>query len=337
MRTLALVVTLVMAMVLSGCEALCAPSCGAPREHHSSSNLVDFLYPAGALPPPENSIPELHVPLRVGLAFLPAHDPNAAGPDAALKEQLLEQVRQHFSDRKFVSDIVIIPDYYLGTQRGYPGLQALQRLYSLDVVALVSYDQVMHTQENNWSLGYITIVGAYVLKGDRYDVSTLVDLAVVDPATRSLILRAGGVDTRHGNSTLVDLPQESRESSAAAFSTAADQMIEHLDHALTDFEAQVRAGHANVQVVHKDGSRGGAGAFSWGWLLALVPLLAWRARRRAAAAQAEADAAAEAEATAPAARSAARRPVVRSGMRRPRTARSARAIRMRVPRLSVRN
>jgi rhombotail lipoprotein len=336
MRTLVLAVTLIAAMTLSGCEALCAPSCGAPREHHSSSSLVDFLYPSGALPPAENSIPELHVPLRVGLAFLPPHDPNAAGPDAALKEQLLERVRQHFRDQKFVSDIVIIPDYYLGTQRGYPGLQALQRLYSLDVVALVSYDQVMHAQENNWSLGYITIVGAYVLKGDRYDVSTLVDLAVVDPATRSLILRAGGVDTRHGSSTLVDLPQEARASSAAAFSSAADQMIGHFDSALTDFQAQVRAGRANVQVVHKDGSRGGAGAFSSGWLVALVPLLLWRLRRRAAALRRHADQDGGADPSAPA-RAAGRRPAARSGMRRPRTAGSVRAIRMRVPRLSVRS
>ncbi len=211
--------TLALAMLLAGCEVLCGPGCGAPREHHSSSSLVEFLYPSGALPPVENSIPELHVPLRVGLAFLPSA--NGAGPDAALKEQLLERVRQHFSDRQFVSDIVIIPDYYLGTQRGYPGLAALQRLYALDVVALVSYDQVTHTQENNWSLGYLTIVGAYVLKGDRYDVSTLVDLAVVDPATRAQDQRAGGVDTRHGTSTLIDLPHDTRDTGAAALKAAA--------------------------------------------------------------------------------------------------------------------
>jgi rhombotail lipoprotein len=327
MRALALVLTTVLAMALSGCEGLCGPGCGAPRQHHSSSSLVDFLYPNGALPPAENSIPELHVPLRVGLAFLPT--PGGAGPDAVLKQQLLERVRQHFSDRKFVSEIVIIPDYYLGTQKGYPGLEAVQRLYALDVMALVSYDQVMHTQENNWSLGYVTIVGAYVLKGDRYDFSTLVDLAVVDPATGSLILRAGGVDTRHGNTTLVDLPRESRESGAAAFSAAADQMIQHLDGALADFETQVRAGHANVRVVHKDGSRGGAGALTWGWLLALMPLLVWRARRRTDEPPPELSEADRPMTAAPDAG-----PVRRSGMRWPRTVRSAPSMPMRVPRLS---
>ncbi len=168
----------------------------------------------------------------------------------------------------------------------------------------------------------VTLVTAIVLSGCE---------ALCAPSCGALrehpILRVGGVDTRH----------ESRESSAAAFGAAADQMIDHLDRALADLQAQVRAGHANLQVVHKDGGKGGAGAFSWGWLVALVPLLVWRVRRRAGAAQADVEAAAAVDATAPPACFAARHPVVRSEMRRPRTARSARAIRMRVPRLSVRN
>jgi rhombotail lipoprotein len=270
-----------VALVLSGCAMLnpmCGPQCGS--SHRSSSSLVEFLYPNGAEPPRENSIPELHVPLRVGLTFLPARGA-ASGPDAALREQLLQRVRQHFSDRKFVSEIVVIPDYYLSNQRGYPGLEAVQRLYAVDVMALVSYDQVAHQDENGWSLGYLTIVGAYVLKGDRYDISTLVDLAVVDPGTRSLILRAGGVDTRRGHSTLIEVARDARASGTDGFSGASEQMIQHLDAALADFETQVRAGHANVRVVHKDGSSGGAGAFSWQWLLVLLALVAWRGRRAA--------------------------------------------------------
>src|SRR5262249_30255689 len=122
---------------------------------------------------------------------------------------------------------------------------------------------------------YLTIVGAYVLKGNRYDVSTLVDLAVVDPASRSLLLRAGGTDVRHGNATLLNSALEERQKSAYRFSAAAEQMITHFDTALNDFEAQVRAGHANVRVVHKDGWGGGAMG-----LLELALLGAWQALRR---------------------------------------------------------
>jgi rhombotail lipoprotein len=280
MRTWRVICVAIVGGSLAGCAALgelfCTPHCNASRR--SSSSLVEFLYPNGQEPPRENSVPELHVPLRVGLAFLPAHGAGESGPDAALRDQLLERIRQHFQDREFVSEIVVIPDYYLTSQRGFGGLEAVQRLYSVDVIALVSYDQVTNEDENGWSLGYLTIVGAYVLKGNRYDVSTLVDLAVVDPATRSLILRAGGTDTRHGNTTLIDQSRESREGAAAGFSGASDQLIQHFDAALGALEAEVRAGHANVHVVRRNAAgSGGAGALTWPWLAGLLALVAARA------------------------------------------------------------
>jgi rhombotail lipoprotein len=89
------------------------------------------------------------------------------------------------------------------------------------------------------------------------------------------VLRAGGVDTRHGNATFIDVPRESRQASDAGFSAASDQMIEHFDTALTAFETEVRAGRANVHIVHQGGA-GGGGALSWPWLAALSALVAAR-------------------------------------------------------------
>jgi rhombotail lipoprotein len=126
-------------------------------------------------------------------------------------------------------------------------------------------------------------VGAFVLKGDRHDISTLVDLAVVDPVSRSLVLRAGGVDVRHGNTTLIDADQETRDAGVQSFSAATDQMIERFDVALTQFEAQVRAGKANVRVVHKSntaaagGGSGGGGALNWTWVTLLTCVVVIRA------------------------------------------------------------
>jgi rhombotail lipoprotein len=184
-------------------------------------------------------------------------------------------------DLGFVTEIVTIPDYYLRNSKGFEGLQGVQRLYSVDIMALVSYDQVEHRDENDWSLGYITIVGAYVLKGSHHDVATLVDLAVVDPVTQSLILRAGGTDSRARNSTLVDQPRAAREASAASFATATTQMIDNFDVALTKFEADVRAGKANIRVAKREGGgrSGGGGSFA-PLSLGLLALLAI-ARRRA--------------------------------------------------------
>jgi len=285
MRTLAVVLLSIVAMTLSGCEMFRSAFCGHCRsEARNSSSLVGFLYPGGARPPVENSIPALKLPVRVGLAFLPSRVGSApAGLEAGRRDALLERIRQRFASRKFVSQIQIIPDYYLTDARGYEGLQGIQRLYNIDVLALVSYDQVSYRDDNSWSLGYLTIVGAYVLKGTRHDVTTLMDLAVVDPASRSILLRAGGTDERHGTTTLVSESRETRESRTAGFEQATDQLIEHFDGALTQFEADVREGKANVKVTDQHGravSGGGGGSFDVLWLAVLAFVLACRGHFR---------------------------------------------------------
>lgn len=269
---------------LSGCTAFdqlaCAPNCHV--QTGNSSSLVAFLYPDGKTLPADNAIPVLHVPLRVGLAFLPASAARGAPVvDAAHRDELLERIRKRFADRKFVSEIVLIPDYYLSNSKGYEGLQGVQRLYNVDLMALVSYDQVTHLDDNKLSLGYLTIVGAYVLKGSSHDINTLVDLAVVDPATRSLVLRAGGTDTRQGRSTLIDQARDVRNADVSSFSAATDQMVTNFDTALTRFEADVHAGKANVSVVSRNGATGGGGggAMDWASLAALL-MFAWGRVRR---------------------------------------------------------
>lgn len=288
-----LAAALALAALLSGCvpfdHGYCAPFC--TTHVHNSSSLVGFLYPDGSPPPRDNSIPELPVPLRVGLSFLPP--PPGAGlgtPDAARREQLLERIRQRFASRKFVSEITIIPDYYLASAKGMAGLAGVERLYNVDVMALVSYDQVGVSSGMKYrSLTYLTIIGAFIVNGSEHDVSTLVDLAVVDPKTRSLILRAGGTDSTHGTSTLIDQPKEMRSAAADGFTRATDSMIDHFDVALSKFESDVKSGAARVKVVNKDGSpRGGGGAFGPLDALLLLPLLALRAlrsRRRLARAE----------------------------------------------------
>jgi rhombotail lipoprotein len=261
--------------LLSGCTDLgCTPLCHSHTQN--SSSLVEFLYPNGKTPPLHDAVPQLRVPLRVGLSFLPSNGGEALmGLDAGHKEELLERIKQRFLSRHFVADIVVIPDYYLTGRRGFEGLESVQRLYGLDLLALVSYDQINHLDDNSWSLGYLTIVGAYVLKGSRHDVSTLVDLAVVDPVTRSLVLRAGGTDTRHGSTTLIDSARETRQAAVEGFSAATDQMIEHFDASLTEFEADVRSGKAAVSVVRKDSASrpGGGGALGGTTILALLMLV----------------------------------------------------------------
>jgi rhombotail lipoprotein len=279
-----LVALLVSALTLSGCVAMtCWSTCAA--HSHNSSSLVDFLFPDGKVPIATEQ-PQLSIPLRVGLGFLPSVNTSGAGLDEAHQQELLERIRQRFMSRRFVSDIVLVPDYYLATHRGFAGLEGVQRLYDLDVIALVSFDQETILDQNDWSLAYLTIVGAYVVKGNRHDVSTLVDLAVVDPRTRKLIIRAGGADLRHGNTTLVEANRETHAANITGFSAATNLMIDHFDHELSRFEADVKSGTAPVRVLSKntgDNVRGGGGALGG----SCIGLLLLAVVRRAASQQVE--------------------------------------------------
>lgn len=255
-------------MALAGCAALFAHP---TTRHERTSSLVDYLYPGGA-PPVQNATPVLHLPLTVGVAFLPA----PAGRPGALVESekaaILEAIRSRFESRGFVREIATIPDYYLSGQRGFEGLAALQRLYNLDLVALVSYDQVARQDSNELSLMYLTIVGSWLFPGTSQDVNTMVDLAVVHPATRSLVIRAAGMDSRKGLSTDAGASGRLRARSVESFQASAARMIDNFDAELLRFEQQVKQGTARVQIANP--GAGGGGSLDGLLVTALLVLLA---------------------------------------------------------------
>jgi rhombotail lipoprotein len=101
--------------------------------------------------------------------------------------------------------------------------------------------------------------------------------------TQSLILRAGGTDSRNRNTTLIDEERAARESGVASFGSATTQMIDNFDAALTKFEADVRAGKANIRVAKREanGHAGGGGSFgtqALGMLLVMLAARRWSSR-----------------------------------------------------------
>ncbi|MFT5721469.1 MAG: rhombotail lipoprotein [Motiliproteus sp.] len=70
------------------------------------------------------------------------------------------------------------------SSKGFEGVSQIARLYGLDIVALVSYDQVAVTSDTKSSILYWTIVGAYFIKGNKNQATTFVDTAVFDVNSR---------------------------------------------------------------------------------------------------------------------------------------------------------
>jgi rhombotail lipoprotein len=256
-----------LALLLSGCGILsgneCLFRCGEQRAE--STPLVEFLY-GNQRVPKRDDVVTLQLPIRVGLAFLPGRGANPdEGPSPTERERILSSIRSSFSDLPYVSEIVPVPSYYFDVSRGdgMRQLDQLARLQNLDLVALISYDQRTQVSENRRSFAYLTIVGTLFVKGNHNETQTIVDLAVVEPTGRSLVLRAGGVSSTANTVTAIDQPGKLRKQQRVGFDQATAALIANFRTELTSFESRVRAGTADVKVVRQaraGGSAGGGGA-----------------------------------------------------------------------------
>lgn len=257
-------------LLLTGCTNLWQVYSGGERQGVSSS-LVEYLYPGGEEPPPVHDItPRLELPLRVGLAFVPSANPTEmAFLSEATRTTLLDDVRRQFLDREYIAQIEIIPESYMRTGTGFTSLQQVSRIYDLDVIALVSYDQVVASDDTTASFMYWTIIGAYLVEGSKNDVQTFVDTAVFDIPTRQLLFRAPGIDKLGSRSTLIDSAEELRATRVEGFSRAMTNMSENLAIELNKFEFRLQNEPAIAEVVPSGGGGGGIGSAMWLVLLLL--------------------------------------------------------------------
>lgn len=266
MKIRILTTTLIFALI-AGCTSLwMGPGYEKTREGASSS-LVDFLYPNGEEPPAvDERLPYLNLPLRVGIAFVPSQ--NSDDISAAEKQDLMEHVADAFRDRDYVQSIDAIPDTYMRSARGVQGMRQVAALYGVDVMALVSYDQISFSGERDSALLYWTIVGALVVKGNTNEVQTMIDTAVFDVKTAKLLFRAPGTHNNQRNTTLMDNKEDLRKLRSAGFLVATDDMIVNLDKELEGFREQVQSGQ-RAQVEWRPGS-GGGGGIAWPLVALLI-------------------------------------------------------------------
>jgi rhombotail lipoprotein len=250
-----------LAALVSACDTW------SQREHHRANSLYNYLYAGQASHVDTASIPVLSLPLRVGIAFIPPgaargnHDyiaPNDAQFSENQQMDLMKQISAQFKSYPFVSSIETIPSAYLNPGGGFRNLDEIRAIYGLDVMALLSYDQVQFTDQGLLSLSYWTIVGAYVIQGEKNDTQTMLDAAVYDIASRKLLFRAPGVSTIKGSSTPVNLSEQLRRDSDKGFQQAATNLTTSLKVQLEDFKDRVKNAPEQFKVVNKPGYTGGA-------------------------------------------------------------------------------
>ena len=249
----------------------CANYFGPDGRRGVSSSLVDYLYPDGQIPPKhEETMPHLRLPLTVGLAFVPSRHSTPFILPEAKKTQLLEAVKAKFAGLDYVKEITIIPETYMRSSKGFDGVNQIARLYGLDVVSLVSYDQVAVTSETKSSILYWTIVGAYFIKGNQNQATTFVDTAVFDVNSRKMLFRAPGVSDVKEATTFLEVNPNSREIRGKGFELAMADMSANLAVELGRFKERVKE-DKSVQISHREGY-GGGGSIQWPVLLMIIGL-----------------------------------------------------------------
>jgi rhombotail lipoprotein len=270
-------------VIIAGMAALLLCGCAAfidRRQEHRAASAVDYLYPdASQAPQLLAATTTLRPPIRVGIAFVPGGQWNAGISEQA-RARLLERVKASFAQYPYIGSIEVIPSNYLRARGGFDNLDQVARLFNVEVVALLSYDQVQFDDSSALSVLYWTIVGAYVIRGDRYDVQTLIDAAVFDVASRKLLFRAPGTSRVKGAGTMASFSERSRNAQAEGYAKAVDDLIPRLHDALADFRERMRA-DATVKVENRTGYQGGGDLGGAGLLFTFALAgLAYANRRR---------------------------------------------------------
>ncbi len=252
-RTLVAFLAVLASTSLFGCAGLFQSQVPGPRQNAS---VVDYLYPDTASPPKltESQI-TLRPPVRVGIAFVPGGNWNSDIPGQQ-QMKLAEQIKNAFSAQPFIASIEIIPSGYLRPKGGFDDLQNISRVFQVDIVALLSYDQIQFNDTNALAFGYWTLVGAYVLHGDQFDVQTLVDASVFDIASQRLLFEAPGTDRMKGTASIIGFSEAARTARNGGFERAVADMIPKLNSALTQYRERIKA-DPSVHVERRPGYQGG--------------------------------------------------------------------------------
>lgn len=254
---------------LSACQTI---------SQHRNSSVVDYLYPDSRNVTVSEAVPTLELPIKVGVAFTPSRFQDAPALTEVEKQALLKNVSRHFEALDFVENIEIIPSAYLRPEGSFENLDQLHRMFGIDVIALVSYDQARFTEERMASIAYWTIVGAYVIPGEKNATHTLMDAVVYDISSRKLLFRAPGASSVKSSATLVDREAQVREDAVKGFHEASADLVENLQTELDTFKERIKKAPEEVKIAQRDGYAGsGAGGLSLLILaLAVAGLLRYR-------------------------------------------------------------
>lgn len=257
MRDLCLVTIILATIFLGGCSLY------RQGESRSNSSIVEYLYPNNKQGVQiESSVPVLSLPMKVGIAFVPegCSSYNRFTLSESQKSRLLSEISESFlSNHRFFEKMEVIPSQYLLRKGSFENLDDIKKNFDIDVIVLLSYDQVQYTNESFVSLVYYyTLVGEYIFEGDKNDTNTLIDAAVYDISSRKMLFRATGNSLVKGESTRARLTEQLRQDSYQGFESAISKLNVQLSYEMYNFKQKLKQKETDVKVAYRSGYRGGS-------------------------------------------------------------------------------
>jgi rhombotail lipoprotein len=172
------------------------------------SNALDFLYPKGTEAAPA----------------------------------LLTKIAESFRDREGIASVEAIPSSFLTPGGGFDNVDRLVPAFGIDLIGIVSYDQFQFSESGRSSWAYWTIIGAYVVKGEKNETRTIMNTVVYDIPSHAMLFNASGQNSIEGKSLPVQVEKALRERSEQSFDAATDDLIANLNTALDAFQTQAATG-----------------------------------------------------------------------------------------------
>jgi rhombotail lipoprotein len=103
---------------------------------------------------------------------------------------------------------------------------------------LIAYDQTQFSDEGLAAFSYWTIIGAYLVPGERNSTVTVLEAGMYDIAGERMLMRVSGTSTLKGSATPVNLSEELRVDSKRGFETATTNLVSTLRTELNRFREQ---------------------------------------------------------------------------------------------------
>ena len=198
-----------------------------------TSNVLAYLHPGETQSAEVSkdiskiSLPNIPIPITLGIAFVPESRTITSGGDTKIepltekfKMEMMRELTAQLRQYSIFAGIEEIPSTYLKVGGSFANIDQIRAMTGVDVIGLVSYDQVQFTDRGLVSLLYWTGIGWYFVPGEKNDTNTMIDAALYHIPTRKPLLRATAQSGVYHYSTPMNQSQNLRDDSENGFKEA---------------------------------------------------------------------------------------------------------------------